>query len=93
LELPRTYQKVCVRGISWHLTGPESKPKAVVSRDVVATVPILAAPLDERVEGPMSPPEVQTTHQDGRTANTVLTDAVPMRVAVPRDRDGALRRF
>jgi hypothetical protein len=38
------------------------KPKAVVSRDVVATVPIPAAPLDERVEGPMSPPEVQTNH-------------------------------
>jgi putative transposase len=34
-------------------------------------------------------PEGQTNHRNGATGKTVLTDVGPVRIAVPRDRDGA----
>lgn len=33
-------------------------------------------------------PEGETNHRNGRTAKTVLTEDGPLRIAVPRDRDG-----
>ncbi|MDQ8158198.1 MAG: IS256 family transposase [Gemmatimonadota bacterium] len=99
------------------------KSKEPGAAEVVGSVPIPAALLDELVKGPMSPtdvqalfqsfkqavieramgaemshhlgyragearPEGETNHRNGRTGKTVLTEDGPLRIAVPRDRDG-----
>jgi transposase-like protein len=99
------------------------KSKETTAAAAVSSVPIPAALLDELVQGPMSPtdvqalfqsfkqavieramgaemshhlgyregearPEGETNHRNGRTGKTVLTEDGPLRIAVPRDRDG-----